>query len=105
VEFVPLTVLLDCIKLTLINAKNVIHHAKLVKLFPKIVPLVLQDSLIKEDVFHHAHSVLLDLKECANNVIQNVMAVLSTVLLALIVLLDSLNADHHAARLAHQTNL
>lgn len=45
------------------------------------------------------------MKEFVNNAILNVMDVSTTVPLALIVLLDSSNVDHHVVKHAHQINL
>ena len=97
-EFVPLTALLDYTKKTPTNVKNVIPLAELARSFLKTVLPVLQDSLTREDAFHHAPSASSDSKVSANSATLNAMAVSTTVLLVLTALLASSNADHHAAR-------
>lgn len=99
------TVLLDSTRPTPINVKDVILHVLLAMLFLKTVPLVLQDSLIREDVSLLVHSASSVFKESVNNATLNVMDVSILVLPVSTALLDSSNVDHHAVKYAHPINL
>lgn len=91
-EFVALTVLLDFIKLQLINVLLVMELAELVRVMPETAQAVLVDSLLTEFALEIAQLTSSVTKDFVLLAMLNVTDVLIVAITVSIALLDSSNA-------------